>query len=106
MLLLIMGTQKIVQAMAESINADLIDITKNIHPQLDDYDIIGLSSGIYFHYFYEGIKICYIAIALAPPSKHFWSLPVVLIIVIIPRVSKNYWWLRHLLSRQFSVQRL
>lgn len=42
--------------MAESINADLIDITKNIHPQLDDYDIIGLSSGIYFHSFHAGIK--------------------------------------------------
>lgn len=50
------NTKKIVEKMAESISADLIDITKNTNPDISMYDIVGVASGIYFHSMHKAIQ--------------------------------------------------
>lgn len=50
------NTKTVVEYMAKSITADLIDITQNQNPDISAYDIIGFASGIYFHSFHESIK--------------------------------------------------
>lgn len=49
------NTKTVVEYMAKSITADLIDITQNQNPDISAYDIIGFASGIYFHSFHESI---------------------------------------------------
>lgn len=50
------NTKKIVERIAECISADLIDITTNENPDISDYELIGLASGVYFHLFHEKLK--------------------------------------------------
>lgn len=49
------NTEKVVQAMAESMGADMVDITKRIVPNIAEYDRIGLASGVYFHSLHKKI---------------------------------------------------
>lgn len=41
------NTLKVIQAMTDVQNADLIDILKNKNVDLNGYDVIGFASGIY-----------------------------------------------------------
>ena len=50
------NTKKIVQAMAKCLAADVVDITKNIQPDISAYDVVGLASGVYFHSLHESIR--------------------------------------------------
>ena len=42
------NTQKVAQAMAEELNAQLVDLTRESAPDLTGYDLIGVASGIYY----------------------------------------------------------
>ncbi len=50
------NTKMIVEKMAESISADLVDIIQNQHPDISSYDRIGFASGIYFHSMHKSIQ--------------------------------------------------
>ncbi|MDR1514845.1 MAG: flavodoxin family protein [Synergistaceae bacterium] len=50
------NTKKIVEAMADCISADVVDIVRNKEVNLTNYDIIGFASGVYFHTLHESIK--------------------------------------------------
>lgn len=64
------NTLKLVQAVAACIQADTVDLLKNAHPDLAEYDCVFLASGIYFntlhrslmdfieHTAFKGKKVC------------------------------------------------
>lgn len=49
------NTLKVLQAMAEEGDVDLIDVTACENVQLENYDCIGFASGVYFGKFHEGV---------------------------------------------------
>ncbi len=50
------NTKKIVEAMAETLSADLIDLTQQKDVDISGYDLIGLASGAYYHSMHGAIK--------------------------------------------------
>ena len=52
------NTLKVLQAMAEEGDIDLIDVTDCETVQLADYDCVGFASGVYFGKFHEGVIAC------------------------------------------------
>lgn len=49
------NTIKVVEAMAETLSADLINLTKQKNVNIADYDIIGLASGCFYRNMHERI---------------------------------------------------
>ena len=49
------NTLRVIQAMAEEGDADLIDVTARQAVHLEDYDCIGFASGVYFGKFHAGV---------------------------------------------------
>lgn len=49
------NTKKVLDAIAAEYDVDLIDITAVKEAKLDEYDLIGFASGIYFGKMHEGI---------------------------------------------------
>lgn len=49
------NTLKVLQAMAEEGDIDLIDVTTRQAVSLEGYDCIGFASGVYFGKFHEGV---------------------------------------------------
>lgn len=49
------NTLKVLEAMAEGNDIDLIDVTSRTAVQLKDYDVIGFASGIYYSKFHETV---------------------------------------------------
>lgn len=49
------NTRKVLEAMAEAGEAALIDVTARPVVRLEDYDCVGLASGIYFGKFHQGV---------------------------------------------------
>ena len=49
------NTLKVLQAMAEEGDVDLIDVTTRQAVQLEGYDCVGFASGVYFGKFHEGV---------------------------------------------------
>lgn len=49
------NTLKVLQAMAEEGDIDLIDVTTRQAVSLEDYDCVGFASGVYFGKFHEGV---------------------------------------------------
>ncbi|HIY39237.1 MAG TPA: flavodoxin family protein [Candidatus Agathobaculum merdigallinarum] len=52
------NTLKVLQAMAEEGNVDLIDVTTRQAVPLENYDCVGFASGVYFGKFHEGVIAC------------------------------------------------
>ena len=52
------NTFKIIQQMAPILDADLIDITREKHPDLSDYTLVGFASGIYFNNLHKDLLEC------------------------------------------------
>lgn len=50
------NTKKVVEAVAECISADIVDVTKNKDVNLLKYDMVGFASGAYFGTFHQSIK--------------------------------------------------
>lgn len=50
------NTKKIVEAMAEVLSADLIDLTRQKDMDLSGYDLIGLASGAYYQSMHKRIR--------------------------------------------------
>ena len=49
------NTKKVLDAMAEGTDIDLIDVTSRMAVHLEDYDCIGFASGIYYSKFQETV---------------------------------------------------
>ena len=49
------NTEKLVKRIAEECQVDLIDAIKQMNADLNDYDMIGFASGIYFSKFHQSI---------------------------------------------------
>ena len=49
------NTEKLVKRIAEECQVDLIDAIKQMNADLNDYDMIGFASGIYYSKFYQSI---------------------------------------------------
>jgi Flavodoxins len=49
------NTKKIVQIMAETLSADLIDLTKEKNPDISGYDVLGFASGSFYQAMHEQI---------------------------------------------------
>ena len=49
------NTLKVLQAMAQEGDIDLIDVTIRQDVSLEDYDCVGFASGVYFGKFHEGV---------------------------------------------------
>lgn len=49
------NTLRVLEAMAEGNNIDLIDVTACSEAQLEDYDAVGPASGIYFGQFHKSV---------------------------------------------------
>ena len=49
------NTEKLVKRIAEECQVDLIDAIKQMNVDLNDYDIIGFASGIYYSKFHKSI---------------------------------------------------
>lgn len=49
------NTEKLVKRIAEECQVDLIDAIKQMNADLNDYDIIGFASGIYYSKFHQSI---------------------------------------------------
>nr|WP_289095740.1 flavodoxin family protein [uncultured Dorea sp.] len=49
------NTEKLVKRIAEECQVDLIDAIKQMNADLNDYDMIGFSSGIYYSKFHQSI---------------------------------------------------
>ena len=49
------NTEKLVKSIAEECQVDLIDAIKQMNADLDDYDMIGFASGIYYSKFHQSI---------------------------------------------------
>ena len=49
------NTEKLVKRIAEECRVDLIDAIKQMNVDLNDYDIIGFASGIYYSKFHKSI---------------------------------------------------
>ena len=49
------NTLKVLEAMAEGHDIDLIDVTSRMAVHLEDYDSIGFASGIYYSKFHETV---------------------------------------------------
>lgn len=49
------NTRKVLEAMAEGNDIDLIDVTSRAAVRLEDYDVIGFASGIYYSRFHEAV---------------------------------------------------
>jgi flavodoxin len=49
------NTEKLVKRIAEECQVDLIDAIKQMNADLDDYDMIGFASGIYYSKFHQSI---------------------------------------------------
>lgn len=50
------STYKLVKAISEKYNTDIIDATQVVSSDLQDYDVIGFASGIDFGKFYESVE--------------------------------------------------
>ena len=50
------NTKKVVDAMAEVLSADVIDLTKQKDIDLSDYDLIGLASGAYYQNMHKRVQ--------------------------------------------------
>ena len=64
------NTEKLVKRIAEECQVDLIDAIKQMNVDLNDYDIIGFSSGIYYSKFHKSI-LKFIEKNLADDKKVF-----------------------------------
>lgn len=51
------NTLKVLEAMTEGTGIDLIDVTGRVAVHLEDYDCIGLASGIYYSKFHRKNQI-------------------------------------------------
>ena len=49
------NTLKVLQAMAQECDVDLIDVTARQTVRLEEYDCIGFASGVYFGKFHDGV---------------------------------------------------
>ncbi|MDR3728476.1 MAG: flavodoxin domain-containing protein, partial [Oscillospiraceae bacterium] len=49
------NTRKVLEAMAEAGEVDLIDVTTRQAVGLEAYDCVGFASGVYFGKFHEGV---------------------------------------------------
>ena len=49
------NTEKLVKRIAEECQVDLIDAIKQMNADLNDYDMIGFASGIYYSKFHQSI---------------------------------------------------
>lgn len=49
------NTLRVLEAMAEAVGADLVDVTSRIAARLPQYDRIGFASGIYYSKFHETV---------------------------------------------------
>ena len=49
------NTRKVLDAMAQRNDIDLIDVTSRVAVHLEDYDCIGFASGIYYSKFQETV---------------------------------------------------
>ena len=49
------NTRRVVEAMAQTEELDLIDVSGGQTPRLEDYDRIGFASGIYFFKFHKSV---------------------------------------------------
>ena len=64
------NTEKLVKRIAEECRLDLIDAIKQMNVDLNDYDIIGFASGIYYSKFHKSI-LKFIEKNLADDKKVF-----------------------------------
>lgn len=64
------NTEKLVKRIAEECQVDLIDAIKQMNVDLNDYDIIGFASGIYYSKFHKSI-LKFIEKNLADDKKVF-----------------------------------
>ncbi|WP_454971764.1 flavodoxin family protein [Dorea sp.] len=64
------NTEKLVKRIAEECRVDLIDAIKQMNVDLNDYDIIGFASGIYYSKFHKSI-LKFIEKNLADDKKVF-----------------------------------
>ena len=64
------NTEKLVKRIAEECRLDLIDAIKQMNADLNDYDIIGFASGIYYSKFHKSI-LKFIEKNLADDKKVF-----------------------------------
>lgn len=51
------NTRKIASAMANVLHADLLDSVESIVPILQNYDLLGVGSGVYFGFFHRAIRL-------------------------------------------------
>lgn len=66
------NTLKVARAMAEGQDVDLIDVTARTAFYLEQYDVIGFASGIYYGKFHE--SILHFARQYLPPNKNVFFL--------------------------------
>ena len=64
------NTEKLIKRIAEECRVDLIDAIKQMNVDLNDYDIIGFASGIYYSKFHKSI-LKFIEKNLADDKKVF-----------------------------------
>ena len=64
------NTEKLIKRIAEECRVDLIDAIKQMNADLNDYDIIGFASGIYYSKFHKSI-LKFIEKNLADDKKVF-----------------------------------
>ena len=65
------NTKKVAEAMAETLSADLFDLTKESDIDISGYDLIGLASGIYYFNMHKSIRKFAQAAAFRPEQKVF-----------------------------------
>ena len=65
------NTGKVAEAMAETLSADLFDLTKQESVDISGYDLIGLASGIYYFNMHKAIRKFAQAAPFTPAQKVF-----------------------------------
>ncbi len=65
------NTRKVAEAMAETLSADLFDLTKQESVDISGYDLIGLASGIYYFNMHKAIRKFAQAAPFTPAQKVF-----------------------------------
>lgn len=68
------NTLKVLEAMAEAAEIDLIDVTSRMAARLPQYDRIGFASGIYYSKFHDTV-VHYAAQYLPEGKETFSSVP-------------------------------
>ncbi|MCR4817552.1 MAG: flavodoxin family protein [Fretibacterium sp.] len=65
------NTKKVAEAMAETLDADLFDLTKQENADISGYDLIGFASGIYYSNMHKAVRKFAESATFRPDQKVF-----------------------------------